>query len=184
MRAPIVIVVLALAEIAHAEPPGLTWPTDVQPPGLTPPTQAPGELATQRRRPKERGAAVLGALVGSIAPYFIYEIAQRKTTDDRATAYALVGGVLLPSAGHWYAGKLVTTGMALRAGGALAMLLMYGDPDSRDGAIAMGVLAMTGGAIWDIATAGDAVEDWNRAHAAVAPMRVGSGYGAGLVGRF
>jgi hypothetical protein len=52
----------------------------------------------------------------------------------------------------------------------------------------LGTLTVGIGAIYDVATAGTAVDDWNRKHATtVAPtaMKLGKdGYGFGVAGRF
>ncbi|HEY5925923.1 MAG TPA: hypothetical protein VIV11_29750 [Kofleriaceae bacterium] len=160
--------VFALPSLARAQPPGLTPPLErVQ--------------GVKAKRPKERGAAIVGALAGSVAPLFIHEITERHRNPDTVVTLTLGGALLLPSAGHWYAGKLVTPGMGVRAAG---VLVIVGSDDQSAETVAVGVLLIAAGALYDLATAGSAVDAWNRKHATVTPMPIGSGYGIGAGGRF
>ena len=101
--------------------------------------------------------------------------------------------LVAPSAGHWYAGKTLTAGMGVRAlGGTVAtlslMLLVASDGEMPgvEEAFWLGTITVGVGAIWDIATASSAVDQWNRKHATVMPtaLKLGDGYGVGVVGRF
>ena len=103
--------------------------------------------------------------------------------------------IFTPSAGHWYAERFFTPGMGIRAlgvtvSGLALMAAIANDDGSSSGAVKLfygGLGLVTVGAIWDIATAGSAVDDWNRRNVpAVAPtvMKTGDGYGFGLAGSF
>jgi hypothetical protein len=108
---------------------------------------------------------------------------------------AFGGAILLPSAGHWYAGKRATIGMGVRLAGAVAAGASLAILRSEDGGDAEGSLlpvfwlgagTVAVGAIYDIATASSQVEAWNRNHSELRPtvLRTGDGYGLGIAGRF
>ena len=185
MRAAVIVACLAIASPAFAQPPGLT------PPGMTPALEPQPQPL---RRQKDRGTAVLASLGGSIAPILI--VAAVAEESDETTLWLFgASAVLLPSAGHWYAGKFLTTGMGIRVvSGAVTLLSIAALVQHDDGGgdmfattASLGMLGLLVGATWDLATAPSAVDDWNKKHAtaiAPAPMRLGTGYGVGLVGRF
>ncbi|HEY5925925.1 MAG TPA: hypothetical protein VIV11_29760 [Kofleriaceae bacterium] len=183
MRAAVIVTCLCFASLAHAQP-GLT------PPSLTPSLEAspPQPL----RRPKDRGTAILASLGGTVAPLLIMMSIGGSTEPEKPIVLFGVAAVLLPSAGHWYAGKFFTTGMGIRlAGGLVAtagIAALAGDDDGTVSAAPalLGLAAVGVGVVWDLATAPSAVDAWNRKHATVtaAPMKVGSGYGVGLAGGF
>lgn len=203
MRAAVLAAVLVASTVAHAEPPGLTpsrlTPPGMMPPGMTPPLTGTSpcpcmQLERKLRRPKERGAAILAAIAGSLSPWFIYEIGSREGDPNPWLKLAGVSAVLLPSAGHWYAEKLVTTGMALRlTGGAVSLvsLSMMNESESDGGGYAVlmsaGLITMIAGTFYDVATAGSEVDRWNRKHAfrlAPAITQTGDQYGVGVAGAF
>jgi len=185
MRAAVIVVVLAVSTLARAQPPGLTPPSSVQP--------VP-QLQARPLRKKDGGLAVLASLGGTLVPFVVMmSIADAQDPESRVLLFGATA-VLLPSAGHWYAGKFFTTGMGIRAVSGLVSTLSIGllaqaDDGDPGGAVAGAMLGLFGlgvGAIWDIATASDAVDDWNRAHATVMPtaLKLRDGYGVGVVGRF
>jgi len=170
------LVVLALSStIAHAQPPGLTPPSE-----------------PRRRAPKDRSTAMLFSFTGTLVP--ILMSSQVGKTDYRNATLALTGafGVLLPSAGHWYAGRFWTTGMGIRLLGAgvatmgvLAAASGDGDGGHAAEAVELGLATMAVGAIWDIGTSGAAVDAWNRKlELAPTAIRFDRGNGFGIVGAF
>lgn len=95
-----------------------------------------------------------------------------------------------PSAGHWYAGKLVTSGLIVRALGFLALsgaISAGGDTEHGIGLLFVGGGLLVGGGVYDLATADRSAREYNFAHATklmLAP-RVGDGQlGLGLTGSF
>ena len=158
-------ILIALASVAHAEPPG-----------LTPVRETPKRV----RRAKEPMTATLGALAGCVTPIFVREISERQGDGRKAPLLTGASVVLLPSLGHWYAEQAVTVGMPIRLVGAF----VYAAADE-DGIRAAGAMIVAGGMIYDLATAGSHVEAWNRKHAAaVTPAAIGGGYGISLAGQF
>ena len=105
----------------------------------------------------------------------------------------IAGMVLGPSAGHWYAGEGVTTGLLLRGGAAVATgALVLGDPHlERPAPTLLGLLGAVGvwevGVIWDAWTLPRAIRRHNRAlEVQVAPLVTTHGVtpGVTLAGRF
>ena len=104
--------------------------------------------------------------------------------------------LVLPSLGHFYADDWHSTGLAIRAAGLAAIVLGYSADRSCDdepcgGSILLGVGALTvvTGTIYDIATAGEAAHDYNRAHhVSIAPTVLnppsGPVMGIGVGGEF
>jgi hypothetical protein len=85
-----------------------------------------------------------------------------------------LAGALGPTTGHWYAGESFTTGLGIRlAGSAVGSIGIIGvmdcffqckpDPIYMD-LVYLGTAAWVAGAVYDIATAGDAADDYNHAH--------------------
>jgi hypothetical protein len=195
MRIVSLAIVLALVSstVASAQP-SLTPPT--LPTEQAPPSTQPQPLTLPRfaRAPKNRDTAFLLSSVGTLVPIGIFFAGIRA---ERGSWLLLSTGaaIFAPSAGHWYADRFFTGGMGLRALGAtvsgVALLSLFANDDG-PGAGAeklffagLGVVVV--GAVWDIATAGKAVDDWNRANVpALTPtvMKTGDGYGFGLAGSF
>jgi len=164
-------------------------------PGLTPPAPATEQAPSlPRRAPKNRDTAFLLSSVGTLVPIGIFVASIRA---EKPSLLLLSTGVAIftPSAGHWYAERFFTPGMGIRAlgvtvSGLALMAAIANDDGSSSGAVklfygGLGLVAV--GALWDIATAGSAVDDWNRRNVpAVAPtvMKTGDGYGFGLAGSF
>jgi hypothetical protein len=154
--------------------------------------------AEPRPSPKSRKLAAALSLAGSVAPYVLFAPAAGSEHPSRAaTDLAWMGGamlVVMPSAGHWYAGEVWSTGLAVRIAGAAMIGASlweihrdHGSPSPLDAVpiAAGGLLVLVGQAV-DVGTSEPAVDRWNRAHVDVMPMLmpVGDGYGAGVVGRF
>src|SRR5262245_27998165 len=101
MRAAVLVAIVAWSSLAHADPPGLTPPTT---------------LATPAREPKQRAIAYLATLGGAFVSLRLVTTLGDWPSEQRML---LTAGsvVLLPSAGHWYAGKFFTPGMAIRLAG-------------------------------------------------------------------
>src|SRR4051812_35810841 len=129
------------------------------------------------------------------------------TPQSRKAGFSLLAadGVLMvlgPSAGHWYAGEIGTTGLAVRAGSAAVltagMVGLYncaqidancgrGGDYAVVGAITIGGIGLIFGTILDVFDAGEAAHRWNRAHGIepiLAPMVTSSGGGLSLAGQF
>ena len=154
---------------------------------------------------KSRRLAAALSLAGSLAPYALFApMASSEHPSAMANDVAWTAGAMLialPSAGHWYAGEVWSTGLGIRLVGAAALGAVLWQKHRDDercnntcgfavpGALelaAAGAIVLVGQAI-DIGTAGPAVDRWNHAHVDVMPtvMPMGDGgYGAGVVGRF
>lgn len=189
MRRSILLVLAGLARAAAAEPC----------PCAPPPPQALTEARDGGRDPAAATVLALGGATVSIVGLAV-------ALDERNTAGVVAGiasAALLPSAGHWYGGTLVTPGMGLRLVG--AAVTTYGvlhlisaeraaeyddNPPPHDhlGAIALvGVATWGTGVVYDLVTAHRAVRRWNARHATqLQPtvLRTAGGYGVGLTARF
>ncbi len=114
-------------------------------------------------------------------------------------ATGIISSTLTPSLGQWYSHRFFTGGMGLRAAGLLAIALGSAastciDPADLDchpgngtGLYVVGGLLYGGGVLYDLATARGAAREYNAkhaAHVALAPSRVGRGYGLVLGGSF
>lgn len=198
MRAAVVSAALALSTSVAAAEPGL------RPPGMTPPTadlEAPptgavavAEPVAEPANAKSATTATLLALAGTIGPILFV----REAIDGDGGGAALLGiagMVFLPSAGHWYAGKLVTPGMGMRVAGGAATLFTVsvlieseGEAEGLETVFWIGAATFVAGTIYDIATAGNAARDWNTKHATVRPTvvrtSIGGGTGVGLATSF
>ena len=93
------------------------------------------------------------------------------THDGLTVATGVAATIVLPSAGHWYAHQVSAGPMLLRGAGAAVMALAFvGDADGTNAPaqgykpIVLGGALMFAGAIWDIATTGSAVRDYNHDH--------------------
>ena len=165
----------ATAHVAHAQPtatsPTLTAPMNERP----------------SHRKSEKTATAL-AIAGTVAPLALLVgagLAETVNQDGVAIALGVTGGVGVivgPSAGHWYAGKAVTTGMGIRAASVtvgFAGLVMAGlcanadeDRSVNGGCNAApyvvttlaGLAGYVTGVVYDVATAGRAVRAANERH--------------------
>src|SRR5687768_15353197 len=179
MRAAIVVLASLFAATAFAQPPALTRPTE-----------------TRRIKVKQRDGALATTLsiAGALTPVAMLAVPHHSSDLPGYVLLAGASAILLPSAGHWYAGKFFTTGMGIRAvGGGVATVtiafLVASDGDThyrRTGQIAtVGLLALGVGTVWDVVTASSAVDAHNRrAFMQATALKTGDGYGIGVVGRF
>lgn len=123
--------------------------------------------------PKSRTTAAwlsVGSTLGGVG----LVIAGGASHDD--TLAWVGGGVTLlgPTAGHWYADEVATPGLLARGlgagllfAGAPKLICWSGNCEDQDAAWGLaiaGTALVLGGAAWDIATASDAADDWNRDH--------------------
>lgn len=174
LAAALCIATFAATATASAQP-SMTPPVA---PGSAPGTAAPGVPWTPSGPQKSEATATNLALGGAVLPFVLFGAAAAADDNDTTPALALAGAaslVLTPSAGHWYAGKFLTTGMALRAGGALAGTVGFAlaigcaisEGDDCDGGglgallFAGGLGALAAGVIYDVATADNAVREYN-----------------------
>jgi hypothetical protein len=188
MRA-LVLAVILVSSIAHAQPPGLTEPTAPQ------------------FAPKKKSTAMwltLGTMAAGAGLLAVGEAQQQSGVAILGGAALLVG----PSIGHIYADHTWNTGLAVRASGVatfgvgmLAASRCWAYPDISppsaseqrtcnigSAAAMVGAIAAVVGTITEVATTPSAVEDYNRAHASftVAPIQTQNGIapGVALAGRF
>jgi hypothetical protein len=154
--------------------------------------QAPDETPELKSKTT---AAVLSWGTTAVSIFAILAIPDDPTTkvDDVFGLTAASLFVLGPSAGHWYVGEGLTTGLALRlTGAAIFTGLVLGDPEERSrasgeltaGAIGA-MLLVSVGAGWDLATVNRAVADHNARQLQLAPMVTShGGTGLSLAGTF
>jgi hypothetical protein len=153
MLVAIVAVVVGLSGFAHADAPGETPPSRVA-------------------REKKVSTAFLATLAATSAPLMVSAIGAESCEHDACGAsfgvIGMAGMVLGPSAGHWYAGKGVTTGLVLRGSAVTGMVfLALRDPYLDDPVLTIGgLIAAVGvwetGVIWDLVTLPRAVRRHNR----------------------
>ena len=161
----------ALAQSAPPQP--LEWH-----PGAPPP---PGYHVEEKPR---RGLVIAGAIVGGI-PYFFSVVAAASANSQNATGY-----LYLPVAGPWITLGRRSSGCDLGAQNMTTdqSLQCTADIFAVMGLIADGILQGTGAALLlsgELATKEALVRDVRDDEAVrVAPMHVGSGFGAGVYGRF
>lgn len=172
------VLVIALCGTAHAQAPGETPP-----------------------RPEGSHKSILSAyLVTAAATTLPLTVAAIGAPDNeynhptRAAVFGSLGiaaAVLGPTAGHWYAGEGMTTGLALRLTGAAGVgALVLADPHGQNlGLLITGGVVCAGlwevGAIWDLATVPRAVRHYNRQRdLQIAPMAAPHTTGLALAGTF
>jgi hypothetical protein len=180
-------------------PPGLAAPT---PPGMS--TQRPGMSERPSGGPKSETAALALSLGGTALSYGLMIAAADREDGDGETlgTIGVIGAVFAPSFGHWYAGKVLTRGLGLRAAGLSVALIaavwafsecpIFSSEEDCNQTAAPGILALggvglfVGGTIDDIVTAPRRVRDHNRAieSFAVVPMIRHGGGTVSLSGRF
>jgi hypothetical protein len=189
MRAAVIAAVIAAVLAALASP-------VLAQPSLTPPSATSFEPAPPHSEAKSETAATTLALAGTAVPILVFFSSINRNesgVSGPGLLLAFGGAIFLPSAGHWYAGKAAPAGLWIRvAGGTVAGFALLGLMGSDDDASGLekvffaGAGTMGVGALYDIATAGSAVAEWNRKHVELRPTvtRLGDGYGVGLAGRF
>jgi hypothetical protein len=189
MRRFILAVLVFATRVAAADPdPDMV----LAPPGMAPST-APTTVADE----KDPSIATLLAVAGTVAPVVIVGAAIHGSNSDSdipgIMGLTVVTTLLLPSAGHWYAGRFFSPGMLTRSVGlslaALGILELAGtEGDSGAGIFWTGAIVTAAGAIVDIATASGEAESYNQSHRThVKPVALRfktGGYGVGLGGSF
>lgn len=153
------------------------------------------------------GLSIAGTLAGpALLAAGAYALDNSGAIDDEEASLAgpavlLVSGaavsVLGPSFGHWYAGKALTPGLAMRAGGlavaAAGAFGVLGGCEFDDGdcgasldriAMYAGVATFVGGAVYDIATARGRVRERNARDVQITPMVSGTTGGVSISGAF
>lgn len=173
------------APMPVAEPPPPPPPVAVMPPPPPPP-----------RGGKSAGVGVALGIAGTIVPAVAFGIGIEMDDTDigsRVAVVSLVGGLVLPSAGMYYAGHKKTIGQYPRAAALVALvlgLLIDGLGDSKEAGTyyaVSGGLYVIGSGI-DIAMTPGAVADYNARRAAppvvMAPMAVRGGGGLVVGGAF
>lgn len=151
---------------------------------------------------KDPETAQTASLGATAVPLALGALAAWKGSE---AGWVLMGAGLMigPSAGHWYAGTTISTGLGIRlAGTALAGALLLpaaecaiiGDESGqsscglKQGAFLVGVGAVIVGAVHDLATAGDAARRHNARTIQIAPTVVAGARsttaGLGLSGAF
>ena len=151
-----VVVVLSSSAAARADAPGETAPVDVP----------------RAREHKRLSSAFLVTLAATSAPLMLSAIGGEMCESDACAApfgiIGMAGMVLGPSAGHWYAGEGVTTGLVLRGSAVTGMIfLALRDPYLDDPVLTIGgLIAAVGvwetGVIWDLVTLPRAVRRHNQ----------------------
>lgn len=150
------VVVLAAATAARADAPGETSPLD---------TPAP-------RAHKRVRDAFLVTLAATSGPLMISAIGGEVCGSEACAApfgiIGFAGMVLGPSAGHWYAGEGVTTGLVLRGSAVTGMVFLalrdpYLDtPVATVGGLILALGVWETGVIWDLVTLPRAVRRHNK----------------------
>ncbi len=150
----------------------------------------------EKKRKTAQALAGLGVGFSSALVLSSFLINVNDGTVYRPTFYAGLGtSIATPSLGQWYAGKYLTVGMAIRAGGAL--LAAYGISQRQDqrcildstkncpkisdkGITILGLAAIAyiGGVAYDVVDTPHAVDHYNKTHAAmIVPTATDHGVG-------
>lgn len=168
---------------------------------------ADDRLDAPRNENTALGLSIAGTLAGpAMFAAGVYTLDNSGAIDDEEASLAmpaalLVSGaavsVLGPSFGHWYAGKALTPGLAMRAGGlavaAAGAFGAFGSCEFDDGdcgasldriAMYAGVATFVGGAVYDIATARGRVRERNAREVQITPMVSGTTGGVSISGMF
>ncbi len=153
--------------------------------------------------PKDRGTAIALSAGGTLASVALVAIGAGAHNGALGAA-GLISSLVTPSAGEIYAGRLATPGLILRvasAGVGVAGLLeafkCFGmesgcthDAGLADGLLVAGGIGFATGVLYDIATAGSAVDEYNqRLRLRVTPTVIptassGPAIGLGIGGSF
>jgi len=185
---------LAFAASAAATGPAFAQSGDADPALLDPalpvattaPALPPAPTGAPRRRAPQ--TAQLLSLAGAVLPLGLVAVGVAHEDESSGTLIGLgaIGNIVGPLAGHWYAGKAVTKGLAYRLAGvvggfvgAMGVLTCEVEGCSSDvGPVLMiggtvlligGAVAYLGGLYSDIATADDRARAFNAAHAPTTP---------------
>jgi hypothetical protein len=193
---PAVLLALAIAGTAAAQPAMTPPSTSPLPPSAwPPPTMQPGEALSE-------STAVWLSLGGTVASWGLIAVASQM--DERLGGNAgniasigALGTLLAPSFGHWYAGSYFTRGLGMRLAGVgatylgLGILLSGCEEDCSNAGLAAALLLggagfYLAGTIDDIATASGKVRRHNERlqNVAIVPMIRSDSGGLALAGRF
>lgn len=143
-----------------------------------------------RPAPVSENVALGLSVSGTVASYAMLIVGDN-LDQDGVSAAGVVGAVLAPSAGHWYAHKPVSRGLVIRVAGAGVVALGVAAGRSNDlvGLLLGGLVGgglVVGGTIDDIATSRSAARKHNehRVNTALVPTTNAHGGGLALVGTF
>jgi len=171
---------------------------------LCTPLYAHADDGVSGEAPKNENTALALSLGGTAASAALVIVGGEANNGEMISA-GLLSSLLTPSLGEWYAGKLVTPGMGIRAASAvvtvvgLAASLKCLDAEgechtdaSAPILVGAGLIGYAGGTIYDIATAPREARRYNDRHAlrltlAPTPLRTPSGQatmGVGIGGTF
>jgi len=153
------------------------------------------------RAPKsETTAEVLSLSAGLLLPagLSLAAYSQDTSTGRLMLEGALVTTVVGPTLGHWYSGRYWTTATTVRVVGAAALIggLVPLSSDCNGsctaiggGLVATGLIALVGGAFYDVATSSRSAREYNARQFTVAPVALpaaggGTAIGFGVAGTF
>ncbi len=180
--------------------PGMTAPMTAS---MTAPAAAPS-LAASSEAPKNENTALALSLGGTAASAALV-IVGGQANNSGMISVGLLSSLVTPSLGEWYAGKVLTPGMGIRAASAVATIVglaeslkcldAEGSCQTDSAApvlLGAGLLGYAGGTIYDIATASREARRYNQRHGltltvAPTPLRAPSGQatmGVGIGGTF
>ena len=163
VRATSLLVLLALARPAHAE----------------------------KRREVAQLLSVGGTIASSALVLSSFFVGTNSGEVNEPLLYTGLGtSVFTPSLGEYYAGQYLTIGMGVRGAAAAFAVIAFAaeqetvtcanatSPDQKCSSltgpgyalIGLAAIAYVGGSVWDVEDAPDAVDRYNHAHMAVAPM--------------
>ena len=153
-----------------AYPPPLLPPSSVEPavPTYVPVPMQALPLFDPENGPKNSGTAIALSLAGTVAPSLIASVAYGDHDHDEEMLWILGTSALFgPSLGQWYAGKVITPGLGVRALGFALGAAAFGadDLDTAVGLLLISSTCILGGAIHDVATAPRSVREYNFAYA-------------------
>lgn len=183
------IVLVLLGGTAFAQAPGNTPEKD--------PLYVKEGFDSPTPPPKNLLSALFVTWAATAVPVALAAVAEpddsrQATTFQNALGVVGIAGLVLgPSAGHWYVGEGVTTGLTLRLAAAAGVgAIAFYDPNmSNLGLWITGGLTCVGvyeaGVIWDIATLPRSVRRYNKQHQVqLAPMATSGGSGLSIAGTF
>jgi len=161
MHPTLVIVLVAVARVASADPPGMT-------PIGTPLPAAPPPPAADDKDPNVALGLSLGGTALSIGMFVV----GAKTNSDQLVVAGLLSSAITPSIGEWYAGEYLTWGMGIRAAGASMAIVGFAEAFCFDDCqgknqspgealFAIGAIGYGAGMIYDIVHAPAAAKKHN-----------------------
>jgi hypothetical protein len=145
--------------------------------------QSPGETPRVEAKRKNLLNAYLVSIAATSIPLAVGALATIDVEDGPRAIVGCAALVFGPSAGHWYVGRGVTTGLVLRGVAAAAVAALVISDTRDDAALILGGLGALAvwetGVIWDMVTLPRAVRRYNKAHAlTVAPLVGSTGTGS------